>query len=435
MMEEAEKLGLVMSTKDAKAAGEFGDSLDRLYKTGDALLRNVVAPVIPMLTAVANGLAAAAGENGEWITMLVETAVVIAIVVVAVKAAAIATQLYSKSAAIAQALSGPAGWATLAIGVAAAGAATYALNAEFESMHGTLGEVKSFTSDAAAAAYELRDAFDSASESFDQTAASASYALKQEFDAMNGVATVSHEAAAAAEEISAAIAKQAELAQVANGLIDAAASSLRSSADVAKEESSKLFAAWDAGNSGVKLRYEELYALQTKLFEKKSGFTDSLSGVTDELRILRGEITETELKFEQMAEFGVSDKQIQKLREAMAERDALLGEQRAEMLAQQQAEQEAAKLAAAEEAAANKPANTEQRRAVFTEAITVRSDAGQRQLVELLNRKGGTSPEALALKEQKKANELAAAQNEKLDVIAANTGKEQIQTKPFRGKS
>ena len=436
MMDEAEKLGLVMSTKDAKAAGEFGDSLDRLYKVGDALLRNVVAPVIPLLTHVANGLAAVAGENGDWISMLVKTGIVIATVVVAVKAVAIATQLYSKSAAIAQALSGPAGWATLAVGIAAAGVATVALNAEFEDMNGTLAATSDVTSSAASSAYELRDAYDAATENFNQTAASASYALKQEFDAMTATVDVTHTAAEAAAiaaaEIDTAIAKQAQLGQVATRLLDSAAGSLRTSAQAAQDESQKIFDAWVAGGADVAMRLEDVRKLQTGLLEDKSGFTDSLTNVSDELRILRGEITETELKFQQMAEFGVSDAQIQKLREAMAERDALLGTQKAELLAQQQAEQEAATLQAAKDAPADKPATAEQRRAVLTEAITVRSDAGQRQLVDLLNRKGGADP---ALFEAKKQTELAQLHNEKLDELITVAGKGQMQTKPFRGRS
>jgi len=424
LTDEAARLGLIMSTENAAAAEAFGDSIDKLKMTGEALLINVVAPMIPLLTHVANGLAAATGENGDWISMLAKTGVVIAAVIVAVKAVSLAVQGYAKAQAFAQALSGPAGWATLAAGLAAAGAATYALNAEFETMNSTLPITSSETARVTSAAYELKDAFDSQAEGFDAASASASFAMKQELDAENALADA---ATAASEEINAAITKQAELGRVARSMLDSAAAGLRTSAEAAQAESQKIFDAWIAGGADVGMRMEDIRKIQTGLLEDKSGFTDSLTNVSDELRVLRGEITETELKFEEMAKFGVSDGQIQKLREAMAERDALLQQQEIDKLASQ--EPPPLPDLPAEPVAAE-PAR---RKAVLTEAITVRSDAGQRQLVELLNRKGGNSPEAMALKEAKKQTDLAVKSKEALDQIAANTAKPQLETKPFRG--
>lgn len=54
-----------------------------------------------------------------------------------------------------------------------------------------------------------------------------------------------------------------------------------------------------------------------------------LSNLQNELKILRGEATETGIKLAQMAEMGVDPAQIEKLRKLFAERDAILAKSKA----------------------------------------------------------------------------------------------------------
>jgi hypothetical protein len=76
----------------------------------------------------AEGLSVAVALASEFGPGLIGIAVGLTAAAVAFKVVSAAMFLYAQRAAIALALSGPAGWATLAIGIAAAGAATYALS-------------------------------------------------------------------------------------------------------------------------------------------------------------------------------------------------------------------------------------------------------------------------------------------------------------------
>ncbi len=290
LTERAKELGLIMSTEDAQAAVQLGDAWDDLKLVGDALLRDVVQPLIPLFSFVVMALVDIVAKNGEWISTLTQTAVVIAAVVATVKAISLGIQLYTKSVSIAMAMSGPKGWIMLAAGVAAAGAATYALNAEFESLNGT---------------------------------------FEQNTSALREKNQVLDEATAKTDALAEAVKKQAELGKVATDLLKSASDSVRGTAESARQQSKELMDSWLAAGSAVAMRLEDVWKLQANLLEKRSGFADSLMEVSDQLRVLRGEITETELKFEKMAEFGVSDEQIQKLREATKERDQLLADQEA----------------------------------------------------------------------------------------------------------
>ncbi len=61
--EEAEKLGLVMSEDNAKAAEAFNDNLTRLHATMRGLLITVLTPLLPVFSAIAERLGGWAREN------------------------------------------------------------------------------------------------------------------------------------------------------------------------------------------------------------------------------------------------------------------------------------------------------------------------------------------------------------------------------------
>lgn len=434
MIDRAEKLGLIMSNEDVKAAADFGDSLDELTLAGEMFLIKVVSPLVPMLTQAAVFITNLVAENRDWIVVMTQAAGVIGIAIAGIKAVNLASQAYTKSLVIMQAMSGPKGWAILAAGAAVAAGALYALDVKQQGINLTLDKGTESNKSHVASIHEQIAARQKLTRNLEE-----------------------------ADRVQARLNKQ-----------------LLTPAEQAIADAEQLAADWwKASRAGSELgmRFEDLKRLQTKTLEEKSGFSGMFTDITDELRVLRGEITETELKFEQMAEFGVSDKQIQKLREANAERDKLLAEQQAkkdeesaasnrissiqktvrdsfgtpldEFLEKTKSVTEAINAGALTKAEgtayleaerqkmldeADKEMETpEQRKAALTEAISVNSEGANRMLVDLMNRKGGQSidEKRFALEMQKK--KLEEQSLEALQTIAGNTGKPPLATKPWRG--
>lgn len=434
MIDRAEQLGFIMSSEDVAAAAAFGDSLDELTLAGEMFLVKVVSPLIPLLTDAAVFITNVVSENREWITVLAQSAGVIGFAIASIKAVNLATQAYTKSVVIMQALSGPKGWAVLAAGAAIAGGALYALNHQQQSINVTLDKGTETNKSHVVSIHERIQA---------------QRTLTQNLEAADRVHT--------------RLNKQ-----------------LQTPAQQAISEAHQLGEEWwKASRAGSELgmRFEDLKRLQTKTLEDKSGFSGMFTDITDELQILRGEITETELKFRQMAEFGVSDKQIQKLREMNAERDQLLAEQNktreqesaaasrvsniqktvrdsfatplTDFIDKANAVTEAIQAGALTKAEGNAYLEAErkklldeqakenetpaQRKAALTEAISVNSEGANRMLVDLMNRKGGgqsLDEQRLAMerKNQKLAEQTLAA----MEAVKENTSKPQLATKPFR---
>ena len=74
-----------------------------------------------------------------------------------------------------------------------------------------------------------------------------------------------------------------------------------------------------------------------------------------------------------------------------------------------------------------------QRKAALTEAITVNSEAGNRMLVDLMNRKGGgQSLDEQRLAIERRNQKLQEQSLAALEAVKENTSKPQLATKPFR---
>lgn len=434
MIDRAEKLGLIMSSEDVKAAAEFGDSLDELTLAGEMFLVKVVSPLVPLLTDAAVFITNVVAENREWITIMAQTAGAIGFAIAGIKAVNLATQAYTKSVVIMQAFSGPKGWAVLAAGAAVAAGALYALDVKQRGINLTLDKGTETNKSHVASIHEQIEARRTLTRNLED-----------------------------ADRVQTRLNRQ-----------------LQTPAQQAIADAQQLAADWwKASRAGSELgmRFEDLKRLQAKTLEDKSGFSGMFTDITDELQVLRGEITETELKFRQMAEFGVSDKQIQKLREMNAERDQLLAEQQktkeqesaaasrvaniqktvrdsfatplTDFIDKANAVTEAIQAGALTKAEgnayleaerkklleenANQIETPEQRKAALTEAISVNSEGANRMLVDLMNRKGGgqsLDEQRLAMerKNQKLAEETLAA----IEAVKENTSKPQLATKPFR---
>lgn len=291
--DEAERLGLVMNDETAASAAALGDSFDRLLAVGDSLLVQFGAEFAPLVTFIANEIGTWVSENRELISILAKSALVIASVVLAIKGLSYATQAYSKAQAFALALSGPKGWAQLAVALGAAAVATYALDKAVEADNQKLAQAEQATNNATTALHSHRDALNSVGETLRKADASAAELQKR----------------------------------------------LQTPAQQAQAEAQSLWEQWQKANregASVGLRYEEIKRLQAQVIAERSGFADSFSSVSQEVRILRGELTETEAELQKFAEFGVDPRQIEQYRQMVQERNRLQNEQQAKERAAQE---------------------------------------------------------------------------------------------------
>ncbi len=132
--------------------GRFFGMTDRLAKTTGGVfttmrgeisllareMGNVLLPAATMALNVMRGMVAAMKATPR---LFVYAGVAVVSFVAAIKAATIAFMAYSKAAAVAQALTGPKGWAAVATGVIAATAAVAALSSVQEDLAQSAGEV------------------------------------------------------------------------------------------------------------------------------------------------------------------------------------------------------------------------------------------------------------------------------------------------------
>jgi hypothetical protein len=237
----------------------------------------------PPLSALAGWIGSVVGSNTSWLPVLGGTAVAILGVVTVMKAITIATMAYAKAQAVATALSGPKGWVMLGVGLAAAAVATGYLSDQMDDINRKSAEATGQTD-------------------------TLKLSLNGAGSAMGGAATQAKsyatEVANMRKEYDSFMPKTLEL-------------SLK-----LKQIESDWRKASDAGEQGM-LTFSQMKGLQLRTMFAESGFTGMFDDLTSELRILRGEIDETGLKFEEMAAMGVDERHITKLREMMAERDRL----------------------------------------------------------------------------------------------------------------
>lgn len=281
--EEAERLGIVMSQNTANDAAALGDAFDRLILAGEMLGIKVGAVLAPILTQAANLMAFAAGSTDGWMQTIVLVGAAVAAFALTMKAITLATQAYTTTMAIAQAVTNPIGFVKVAAGIAAATVAVAVLNDQYK-------QINSEADAAAAAQAQLPPALDTTS------------------------------SAAAAQE--AALSK---LATAQDALKRAYTETLPAGMQISKQIRDMERDWYAARDAGVELgiTWDQLKTLQSQTVLDASGWQDMFTSVTEELAILRGDITKTEQQFQKMAEAGVPERQIEKLRQAVAERDKL----------------------------------------------------------------------------------------------------------------
>lgn len=263
-------------------AGVFATLQSEVYELALAM-GNVLLPTAKGVLAVMRGITSVLSSMPKG---LVAASTAVIAFVAAVKAVTIALSMYAKAQAIAQGLSGPKGWATLAAGVVAAGAALMVLNAAEEDYiqktrdsHNPMAGMAGDLSDIAGSAGAAGAALDSAKQKL--------LGLRQQVDdSIDPMASIKREVAAFRRELEADLAPHWLEAGVADTWVSA-------------------------------------------LLESKAGLTGMMQDLTDEIAILGGQATQTELALARMASAGVDPKRIGELRALIAERDRLAQQQEA----------------------------------------------------------------------------------------------------------
>lgn len=382
MMLEADRLGITMTARSAAAAAEFGDSLDRLKATFNALVVQIGSQFGPILTDLAETFSALLSDNGDMIRTTITLVAVFGAVVLATKAMTYATQAYATAQAFVMALAaGPAGWVKLAVGLAAATTAASYLNGQFSDLNRQLdNQISQNTgqqSSLRATRAELTATTDAANR----------YANAVESMAAQYDTTV----------LPKSIALRNEIARMAFQFSEA------------EKSGRELALSWS--------QFENLKA--AKLLDA-SGWTESFRSIGDELRILRGEITETELGFERMAAAGVDDRHIQALREQTAERDRLR-----QQVDQEKADRESVDAGHAERMASEKSNLIATRNEVMASFATplqksVAEFAAKSKEVKAAVEAGKLDPEAaVAFLENEQKRLAAGLQDEQKQVISS----------------
>ena len=292
MMTEAEQLGLIMDSKTAEASAKTADAIDRLVSSVDMAIAKFGQVFAPVLMTVANSLAFFIGQNEKLIRILASAAIGIAVFAAAYKALTLVTQAYAKAQAIAQALSGPKGWVILAGAALAATAAIATLNSQFAALNQTM---------------------DAAQANATNTGAALSNIGKQ-------------------DQQSSLDAKAKRITE----LVSPFAGNQRPPTDEVQKFRLQMSRLTDdfrqveffSRKLGVNMKDLQQY----KAFQARevSGFNSEVQDLTNQLRVLRGEVTEVDLQMERFAAFGVPQNEVDRLKAMNAERQRLLDKQQEE---------------------------------------------------------------------------------------------------------
>lgn len=288
---KAEQLGVVLDQQAADSAAAVTDAMDDLSTAVTAATVKFGAMFAPAVTAALTTLAQFIGENQAYIKAIGAAAVQTAVFAAALTTVSAALALYARRQAIAQALSGPKGWAILAGAAVFATAGLAALNSELAKQERNLNSVAAAQDKAAAAGQ-------------DNTVVA------------RQTITFYREQEQIAEDMSAAFEA---------GLITPAQ---KLQAEIADVERKYMKAANAGGQFRVSL--EQLRQQKLDQFLDATGYSAFFDTLSDELRVLRGETTRTAVQLEELAAKGIPAAQIDTLRAMQAERQKIIAQQEEE---------------------------------------------------------------------------------------------------------
>lgn len=159
LMQEARRLGIVMSEEDAKAAADFTDAMNRLSSVFKGIATQVASVITPILTKLSNLFTSLDATTRSVVVQIgLFGAAFLAAIYIIPKVISVFRMLVSayKALATAQAvqmaLSGPKGWAILAGSAVAAGLAIAGVALAMHDVNKEMAELESASTKAAASA-------------------------------------------------------------------------------------------------------------------------------------------------------------------------------------------------------------------------------------------------------------------------------------------
>jgi TP901 family phage tail tape measure protein len=258
---------------DAGAGGAFR----RMQSAVEGLRIEVGRRLAPVFSKLVDSMASAAAIATEYSAILVPMASGLLAAAAAVLAVVAAMKAYAIATRIALALSGPKGWAVLAVGLTVAAGAAMAM----------AGSETELATEVAKANGKLKDG----------------QAVVKEFGN-------------AAKNAAPGVAELAKAGDGLNQMLERLQTPAQRVANTVEEFKTALAA------SGKGIVWDG-HPLVQAMLEHESGFTSAMKTITDELAILRGEATATGLELQGMLEAGVDPAQVEQLRALYAEREKI----------------------------------------------------------------------------------------------------------------
>lgn len=275
-----------------EAGGRFHGMTERLARTTTGVWMTLKDEIHLMAISMGKELQPAANAVlgamryivsmfSSWGKAIVYAGVALVAFLATMKAITLATIAFTKASAIAQAFSGPKGWAVLAAGAAAAAIAVAGLDIA--------------TADLVKQTETLTAAQPKAAAAMNQTARAAELATAK-----------------------------TEAIKTAHDAMVRAYQSGESNVQRVNREAAEYFATLMRGTALMKAAAP---ALMKAFRENESGFSKMLSSVSDEISILQGKATEASIALKGMLDAGVDPGKVDELRKLMEQRDAMLEQQ------------------------------------------------------------------------------------------------------------
>jgi len=243
------------------------------------LAKDMSGHLLPAVNMTLAGVRVIVSLFGKWGKGIVYSAVALVTFLGVMKALTIAQIAYTKAAAIAQAFTGPKGWAMLALGAAAAAAAVAAIDLSTDSLKRT-----------AEAAHPPLDTMSKDAANLSRSIPEATMSLKE----------------------------MERASKDAGRSIDRLRTPVQQARDAVQEFADTLAVTGDFG------MIVDGNPLVEAFRQQESGYTDSLRKIQDEIAVLSGVATEAGIELQHMMDVGVDPAKIEQLRALTQQRDELL---------------------------------------------------------------------------------------------------------------
>jgi TP901 family phage tail tape measure protein len=289
----------------AKMDAGVGGSLRKLISAVDGLSIAFAKKLEPTFDEIALQITKVTGNLDKWIKPFVKAVAAIVAVSAAMKALTLATKAYTVAMIFASGVSGPAGWFNLGVGLAAAAGAMLTVESAMGDMGDSIAAVNGILPE-----YEVRMA--TAEEKLELFSTKAKESADRFTDAYLAMLPPVKEVSAALEtERGAAIweeqTKQSE--DLRQALLD-----IRSPAQAAADDLAKFV-------KQVRLFVvpEQRQDFINQFIDNQSGFSSAMKSATDDLAVLQGSVTKTDLMLAEMGKMGASTQQLDELRAVLDE--------------------------------------------------------------------------------------------------------------------